>query len=171
MDAGSIAAALNGLGAAANLAKSFLDLKSIADVQAKVIELQGVILAAQSSALTAQSEQSMMLQQIRNLEEEVARIKAWEKTKQRYELHQPGPGIYVWSLKEKGEPPEPDHWICAKCYEDGRRSIIQVKSKGSGRTNYICFECKSEFHIDNPGGGETPRVIRGQGGPNSWMGS
>ena len=41
------------LKAASDIAKGFLHLNSLADVQGKVIELQEAILAAQSSALTA----------------------------------------------------------------------------------------------------------------------
>lgn len=169
MDMGSIAAALGGLRAAGDIAKALLELRSDVERQSKVIELQSVILAAQTSAIAAQSDQYSMLEEVRALEEEIARVKAWEKTKERYELTAVAPQIFVWSLKPDSQPPEPSHWACTKCYEDQKRSIIQVKNQGSSTTWYICFECKSEFHINTPGGG-TPRVIRrGPGSPQSWM--
>ena len=108
--------------------------------------------------------------EIENLKAEVARVKAWEETKQRYELVEPGRGVFVWTLKKGVQPPEPPHWICAKCYEDGKRSIVQMKSDVSMQTYYTCFECKSDFHIKKPGGCN-PSVVRRPGGPNSWMAS
>ena len=86
-DLALIQSAISGLKTAGDIAKSFLELKSIADIQGKVIELQSAILAAQSSALAAQSDQASMAQRIRDLEEEVARVKEWAKQKQRYALH------------------------------------------------------------------------------------
>ncbi len=138
------------LKAAGDIANSLIKLKSKVDVQGKVIELQSTILAAQTSALAAQSLQSSMIQRIGDLEEEVANAKAWEETKQRYELYEPSRGIFVWRLKEQSEPSEPAHWICTKCYEEGKRSIIQVRNKDHrfGITNYICFVCKNEFHLN-----------------------
>src|SRR6266481_191250 len=169
MDMGSIAAALGGLKTAGEIAKALLQLKSDVERQGKVIELQSVILAAQTSAIAAQSDQYSMLEEVRALKEEVARVKAWETTKERYELAEVAPQILVYVLKPNSQPPEPPHWICTKCYEDQKRSIIQVKSKGSSTIWYICFECKSEFHITTPGGG-TPQVVRrGPRGPHSWM--
>jgi hypothetical protein len=169
VDMGSIAAALGGLKTAGEIAKALLQLKSDAERQAKVIELQSVILAAQSSAISAQSDQFAMLEEVRALKEEVARVKAWDKTKERYILAEVAPQTYVYVLKPESQPPEPSHWICTKCYEDRKRSIIQVKAKGSGTTWYICFECKSEFHIASPGGGRPLSAYRPSGG-GSWNG-
>ena len=48
-DVTAIASALTGLKTAGDIAKSFLDLKDVAKIQGKTIELQSVILAAQSA--------------------------------------------------------------------------------------------------------------------------
>ena len=48
MDLSLIKGTITGLKSASDIAKGFLELKSIADVQAKVIELQSVILSAQA---------------------------------------------------------------------------------------------------------------------------
>jgi hypothetical protein len=53
VDGASIAAAIGSLKTAADIAKGFLSLKETAAVQGKVIELQGHILAAQSTHLLA----------------------------------------------------------------------------------------------------------------------
>ena len=81
-DMALIQSAITGLKTVTDIAKGFLELKTMAEVQGKVIELQSVILAAQSSALAAQSEQATMIQQIADLKKDIAEVKAWEKTTQ-----------------------------------------------------------------------------------------
>jgi len=130
---------------AGDLAKSLFELKSISDVQAKVVELQSIILSAQSSALAANAHQTTMIEEIRNLKEEIARVKAWEKEKQRYKLIDPWPGTVLYALKKECSSSEPPHWICTKCYEDGIKSILNPQIKAI-RLVWVCPKCKCEFH-------------------------
>jgi hypothetical protein len=104
MDITLIQSAITSLNTASNIAKGFLELKSISDVQGKVIDLQSAILSAQSSALAANSGQMIMIEEIRTLKEEIANIKAWEAQKKRYKLIKPWPvhavGSIAYALKE-----------------------------------------------------------------------
>jgi hypothetical protein len=145
MDISLLQGTISGLKLAGDIAKGFLELKSLSDVQSKVIELQSVILSAQSSALEAQSHQSAMVEKIRSLKEEIARVKAWEKEKQRYKLTNPYPGTMLYALKESCSASEPPHWICTKCYEDGRKSILYPIEKGGFAFDLVCPACKSEY--------------------------
>jgi len=133
-------------------------LSTMAELHGKAVELQQIILAAQSSALSAQSEQFSLIERIRQLEKEIADVKAWETTKERYDLEEVASGIFTYVLKPGVEPPEPSHWICTKCYEDGRRSILQLKGTYYGQRHYTCFHCDKEIAI--PGGDdERPRPL------------
>src|SRR3712207_5855457 len=95
-------AAMTGLKTAADIALGLNKLNTMAEVNAKAIELQQIIMHVQSSALTAQSEQAALIQRVRDLETELVRVKAWEAEKQRYKLVQPWPGkgSIVYALKE-----------------------------------------------------------------------
>ena len=135
-----------GLKAAGDIAKGFMELKSMADVQGKVIELQSAILAAQSSALSANAEQAAMVNEISELKEEITNIKAWETQKQRYQLHSPFAGAVVYALKESMSNSEPPHYICTKCYEDGKRMILQPRVAKDAFTFLACPHCKAELH-------------------------
>lgn len=147
VDVMSIHSAILGLKTAADMAKGFLQLQSMAEVQGKVIDLQSAILAAQSSALAAQSEQSSMIQQVRELEEEIARIKAWEAEKQRYKLVAILDGTATaYALKESCKGTDPPHWLCTKCYDDGRRTILQPQYDKAGSGLLVCPTCKSSLH-------------------------
>lgn len=149
MDITLIQNTISGLKLAGDIAKSFLDLKSISEIQGKVIELQSAILSAQSSALSANAAQTAMVEQIRTLKEEIARIKAWESEKKRYSLTSPWNGAVVYALKKSMSNSEPPHWICTNCYEDGRKSILNQFHKPSAFIEFICPECKATIQPHN----------------------
>lgn len=152
MDMGSIAAAATSLKAAADIAKALGELKSISDIQSKVIELQSKILAAQSSALSAQSEHMTMVQRVAELEKELALVKAWDRQKQRYKLTSPWSGCLVYALREDRKEADPPHWICTKCFEDGRKSIVNQVSDKNGWTMIVCPMCNSQMQSPWQGG-------------------
>jgi len=145
MDLALIQGTISGLKTAADIAKGLMELKSMSDVQAKVIELQSAILAAQNSALSANADQAAMADEIRALKEEIACVKAWQTKKKRYKLYSPWAGAVVYALKESMSEGEPPHWICTQCYENGKPSILQFKSSSSGAGAYVC-PCGVNIH-------------------------
>jgi hypothetical protein len=160
MDMGSIAAAASSLKAAADIAKALSELKTFSEVQGKVIDLQREILAAQSSALLAQSEQFTMLKRIDDLEKEIAHVKAWEAQKQRYQLHEPRPSGFVYALKKSMSGGEPAHWICTHCYEDGRKSILYFEYHRERGPGYYCPKCTTMVHYPVENGPESPSYAK-----------
>ena len=138
---------VSGFKLASDIAKSLLELKTISEVQAKVVDLQSAILSAQNSALAANAHQTAMIEEIGSLKEEIARIKAWEEEKQRYKLISSWPGTLLYALKEESSASEPPHWICTKCYEEGRKSILNPQRKVKALFYIlVCPKCKCEFH-------------------------
>ena len=144
-DMALIQSAVTSLKTAADIAKGFLDLKSISDVQSKVIDLQSVILSAQSSAIAAQSDQFAMLEEVRTLKEEIAKIKAWETQKQRYKLVSPSVAAMAYALQKSMSNGEPPHYLCANCYQKGKPSILQHSKNKDGLSCFVCQDpsCKS----------------------------
>ena len=144
MDMVTIQATLSGLKAAGEIAKGILALKSMTEVQGKVIELQSAILSAQSTALSAMGEHQVVLDENRKLKEELERVAAWSQQKRRYRLVSPWEGGLVYALRSQENHGEPAHWICTKCYEDGRRSILNPIHRPAEWVRYACPICKSE---------------------------
>jgi rubrerythrin len=138
---------------ASDIAKGFLHLQSLAESQGKVIELNEAILSAQSSAITAQSEHFATIERVRDLEEEITRIKAWEKEKKRYQMVNPWQGatFLVYALKESCKESEPPHWICTKCYDDGRRTLLQPNCDSKGYWLLVCPTCKAVINSGSLG--------------------
>jgi hypothetical protein len=123
-DMSLIAGAVSSLKLAQDMTKTLISLRDFTKLNETVIELQRVILAAQSDALAAQSDQFTMLERVRNLEAEIARLKAWDSEKGKYELKDVGHGAFAYVRKEDADPREPPHWLCTKCYRDGKGSIL-----------------------------------------------
>jgi len=160
MDYEMLQGAISSLKVAGDIAVALNGLKTMSEVQAKAIELQQIILTVQSSALTAQSDQFTLLQTIRDLEAEVARVKAWDEEKQRYALVSPWGGAVTYALKKESSLSQPAHWICATCYENGRKAIlndfVEAPAKGRHSVGLGCPVCKA--HIPSPwAGGQLER--------------
>jgi hypothetical protein len=114
------------------MAKGFLDLKSMAEVQGKVIDLQSAILSAQSNALAANADQAAMAEEIRKLREQLALAEAWSTEKQRYQLTALEPGIFAYALKKEAAGSEPPHWTCARCFNSGAKYVLQNQGEFYG---------------------------------------
>lgn len=128
-----------GLGAiktAFDLAKGLKDIHDVAARDRAVIDLQKEILAAQQA-------QFALVERVSNLEKEVAGFETWEAEKKRYKLTDFGGGTFAYLLKQEAANGEPIHRICAHCYEDGHRSVLQFSAKSSGQDYYDCPRCKA----------------------------
>lgn len=141
VDMAAIGAAATALNTAINIAKAAVGLRDAEMIRAKVLEMQGEISSALASAIAAQTDQFAMLQRVQELEKEVARLKSWETEKERYELKKYAPGVFFYTLKESEARSEPIHSLCAKCYEDEKKSIVHVTGKTLARepTHFVLY--------------------------------
>lgn len=131
MDLTAIQAGLSSLKTAFDITKGLIDLGTATEINGKIIELQRVIIAAQ----TAQEE---MAGEIKRLKDRIAHMQEWSAEKERYKKIAPWDGIIVYALKESMSQGDPPHWICPKCYEDGKASLITLRGNASGEGLYIC---------------------------------
>lgn len=113
---------------AGQIANGLINLKTTTEVQAKAIELNGLILNAQSDLFAANASQTALVQEVGELKDQIIRMKDWEAQKQRYQLAAPYPGCLVYALKKTMSGGEPPHYICTNCYESSKRSILQLSS-------------------------------------------
>ncbi len=166
-----IAAGFSSLKAALELAKTLDTVANKAAINDVRIELQGHILAAQEALAAAREADTTSAQRIRQLEQEIVRLKDWEGEKQRYQLNGIDPGAVAYVLKPGMEHGEPAHWLCPDCFNHGQRSFLQrtdtsSRTPGGGiHTSWRCNGCghvASVFFQYSPGspwpGGQTPEV-------------
>ena len=122
-----IAGAITSLRMANDIARGLIAIRDENLRNEKVIELQRVILAAQSDALSAQSDQLTLLQQIGDLEKKIADFETWDAEKHKYELKCISRlGAVAFMLTPEARGSEPPHWLCAQCYENRKKSIVRT---------------------------------------------
>lgn len=159
------------LKSAGEIAKALVSLKVTSDIQTKIIELNGSILAAQSSALSAQASQMELLERVRELESDSVKLKDWETEKQRYDPKRFDPGVVVPALKEEFvRSGELDHLLCPACYQKSEKSILQPTPELVRRYRvHRCPACQTELAFSYVPPNNPPNVQGGGGG--SWMGT
>jgi hypothetical protein len=142
------AAVLGSLKAAYDLSKAFLDVRGTVQQQGKVFELQSVILAAQQSALSAQEAQSTLSTRISELEKRIAELEAWGADKERYQLTKLAEGVSAYALKPEAQRAEPPHHLCANCFHENHKSILQQEARSPGISRVlICPRCGAEHYV------------------------
>jgi hypothetical protein len=118
-----------------DMAKALKDIDDRTRRNDAVIELQEKILGAQTS-------QAALIQQVGELEKEVAALKAWDADKQRYRLSELKPGVLAYAPKEGMENGEPAHNLCSSCYQHGFKSILVSATWNPGRCHVlVCNDC------------------------------
>lgn len=117
MDLIAIQAAISSLKSATDISRSLLEMKSMADVQGKVIELQSALLEAQNNALSATTAQFELQERIRELETQLKGRSDWDAQKSRYALVNPWQGpAQTYALKRSEAQGEEPHFACANCF-------------------------------------------------------
>ena len=129
-----------------NMAKGLKDMNDASVRNAAVIELQEKILAARE-------QQSALAERVGDLEKEVARFEAWDADKERYELKEIASGQFAYALKEEASDSEPAHMLCANCYGQNQKSILQIEVRDPGRHKVtFCQRCGWDLFSPGTGG-------------------
>lgn len=122
----------------------------------EAIELNQKILAVQQELFAAHMAQTSLVEEVRNLKDQIARMKDWDIQKQRYKLASPHEGGMVYALQKAMSNGEPAHYICTGCYEQGKRSILQCVPDKDRWTMWLCTACKTSARTGYRGG-DQPR--------------
>ena len=124
----------------------------MAEVQSKAIELNQKLIEAQHEIFTANAEHSKLIQHVSELELKITDMQAWKEQKKSYKLTNPwnNPAL-VYAVRESCKETETAHWICTKCYDDGKRSILQPNKDKKGLIMLVCSTCGAEIHTGYSG--------------------
>jgi|SRR3990167_733995 len=145
IDLGQIAAAVGSLKAAGDIAQGLISLKTMADVQAVSIKLNQQLIAAQHQIFAANAAQTALVERVRELEGQIAAMKDWDAQKQRYQMVVPFSGCTVYALKQSMSEGEAAHYLCANCFQSGKRSFLQAVKSKDHWVHYVCAACKAEM--------------------------
>ena len=150
LDLSLITGTIGALKGVAELVSSTKDIVGDGAVSEKLIAMRDLIYDAQGKAIEAQSQLYEIDRENRELKEKLAAVSKWEETASRYRLVDYGGGTFAYQLNEDADTDEPPHRICAVCFENSRRSILQFEFKTSGgQDKYRCVPCNQEFMMGN----------------------
>jgi hypothetical protein len=138
------------LNAVAEITKAMKDVGDASEIPTKIYELAKEIMTAQSCALAVQAEQFDLAQSKRNLEEEILRLKAWNTERYRYQLQSVGPGANAYVVKHTMRGSEPVHWICADCFQNGKKRFLNESHSDVHHVYHKCAECSYRIRIRKP---------------------
>jgi hypothetical protein len=138
---GEALAGFSALKIAFDIAKGLKDIDDAVRRNTAIIELQKTLLSAQQTQLA-------LAEHVGELEKEVARLKAWDGEKQRYELREVSTDGFAYVIKDGMERSEPFHMLCANCYQRGEKSILQATQELRMRRRvHNCHHCKAEYEM------------------------
>lgn len=165
-------AAISGIKAAIDIAKGVQALKASTEIRQATSEMLDALLTAKIAAVDAHEAESALIQQVRELEAEIASMKSWDGEKERYELQRFYPGSFAYSLKPELAAGEPPHHLCQHCYESGQKSRLQATDAVRARYRvHRCHTCNDEIVLGGRDMGEieappqtrpVPRVVMGR---------
>jgi hypothetical protein len=153
-----IDAIISPLKAAGEVAQGLVDIRDTVKFGDAVIKLQGQILAAQQGALSAQTRETQMMDEIRALKARVVELETWEAGKKRYQLERLPPGVFIYKLKSGDPSGEPSHSICQTCYQRGKKSVLNSDEPGHGIYHLTCHECGTVLEIGHYSPPQWPRT-------------
>jgi hypothetical protein len=155
-DISAIDGLTNSLRAVADITKALKDVSDPSAIPTKIYELTKEIMSAQSFALAVQSEQFNLVQSRRELEEEIAKSKSWNTERYRYQLQSVGPGANAYVVKDTMRGSEPVHWICADCFQNGKKRFLSESHADLHHVYHKCAECSYKIRIrKSPSSGQT----------------
>ncbi|HEX4106394.1 MAG TPA: hypothetical protein VHX92_09205 [Rhizomicrobium sp.] len=135
-----IAEGLTGIKTALDILKGLKKSQATGGILTEIADLQTALIEVQQGIMAANQTHTADIDRIRELEKEVATLKAWGTEKERYELKQIDAGYVAYMLKPSERGGDPPHWLCATCYSNGQKAFVQAQ----GRTKdgiHLMLEC------------------------------
>lgn len=142
-DMSAIASMLTAIKTAKDIVETMIGLRDSQAFQTKLTELQARMIDAQAIASKFYDERSAFTKRISDLEDEVNNLRAWDAEKEEYELKEISPGSFAYIHKEHMRSGTASVYLCANCYENRKKSILQVEQRGVTGDRLVCHACKS----------------------------
>jgi hypothetical protein len=120
-------AAIGGIKVAMDMAKGISALKSEAEINQAIIDIQRTLLEAQSAAIEDKQQLANLSAQIQELKAELKSKNDWSQEGQQYVLNECETGVFTYDLRPEFANGETLHRLCANCFTNKRKSILQGK--------------------------------------------
>lgn len=125
-----------------NLATGLITASDTAKRNAQLIEFQSALIGFQSLIASVQQENATLASQKRDAEDELKQMKDWEGEKKRYQMVEPYSGVTAFAVKKNMNNGEPPHYLCANCFQSGKKSFLTKSGNKDGWIAIVCSACK-----------------------------
>lgn len=132
---------------ASGIGKSLIDAKVEGEIKEKVIAINDALLETQQRMFDVQASHAEMVEKLRTLQAQLLTLQSWSQEKERYQLHRTDAGGFLYRLKPTETGTEPEHDICAQCYENNIKSILQSAPMANWYQVLVCHRCNSSVQI------------------------
>ncbi len=140
-------AAIGSIKVAMDIAKGASGLKSETEINLAVIDIQRALLDAQSAAFDDRERHAELQRRVAELESQLDQVQQWEAEKARYKLTESVTGSLIYVLKPDSANDDPDHRLCVKCFNEDRKSVLQVVRRDSGGESVQCHHCNIKMTL------------------------
>jgi hypothetical protein len=117
-------AAIGCIKVAMDIAKGISALKSEAEINQAIIDIQRILLEAQSAAIEDKQQLANISSQIQELRVEMKTKNDWSQEAQRYVLNECKTGVFTYDLRPEFANGETHHRLCANCFTNKKKSIF-----------------------------------------------
>jgi len=145
-----------------DLLKASRKLENFNEISAAVAEVNMKLMEATSVALQSQEKHAELLKRVSELEREVANLREAENKLSGYKLFKFETGTLAYAPLSS-EDPATLHFLCAKCFDEGRHSKLQPLN-----AYYLkCHACNTQIQ-SKPVPPPQPRRQIGPSFPRDW---
>ena len=117
------------------------------EVRDKIFEISDRFSSVQVQLLATLQHTIELTERCQTLQDDLNRTNDWKAQKARFRLQQVGKRTYVYALKsDRKETGEPEHWLCTRCFQAERESILQNLDGNSDMLT--CLHCKYNLFLD-----------------------
>ncbi|CUZ07150.1 Uncharacterised protein [Serratia marcescens] len=145
MDLTSFMSLYESVKAVKDVVKAASDLKTDVAINEKATEIYSYLNDVQEKLMALQVEHMSMSRLKDDLERQVIELTQWNEDKSRYALTKLSSGAFVYQLKTADKGDEPVHQLCANCYQQQIKSILQFHGYHKFHSILHCPRCSSEY--------------------------
>jgi hypothetical protein len=118
-------AAIGGIKVAMDMAKGLSALKSEAEINQAIIDIQRTLLDAQTAAIEDKERIAGQAVMIQELQTSLKMADDWVEEAKRYILTESEMGTFTYELRPEFSNGETHHRLCVACFGNGKKSILQ----------------------------------------------
>ena len=126
---------------------SILAASTDAKLNAQLVEFQKGLIPLLSDLASKQAEVAALRISENELKAEIVRLKNWEAEKPQYRLVAFSTGMFARIHESNAEPLQMAHKLCATCFDNGKKSLLQMQSGLERKRGLFCPSCKTTLWL------------------------